>query len=148
MDILAIDHLLLSSVSFVLDSKILKEFCLNILTQYNSAIFSPSSGVVSHSVMPFQIVRRFLPGMLSKPHGHIVCVSSMLGLNAFSGVSDYAGSKAAVVRFTESLREELLADNAEHVNVTLVCPHHINTNLFAGCKVRSVTSCACGDLPA
>ena len=76
--------------------------------------------------------------MLELKHAHIVNISSMLCFEALAGVSDYAGSKAAVARLAESLDAELTNMGAFHIKTTAVFPYYINTKLFAGCRIRSV----------
>lgn len=53
------------------------------------------------------LTRRVLPGMLERRSGKIVNNASVSGYAFFPGASTYAGSKAGVVGFTESLRREL-----------------------------------------
>ena len=53
-------------------------------------------------------------------------------------VSDYCATKFAVAGFTESLRIELKSTpEADNVKVTLVCPYHVNTDLFKGFEMNS-----------
>src|SRR5207253_8379076 len=44
----------------------------------------------------------------------------------------YAASKAAVLSFSDSLREELRRTGREHVHVLTACPSFIDTGMFAG----------------
>lgn len=81
----------------------------------------------------FWLVREFLPYMQAKNRGHIVNVASVCGLQGGYKLTDYCSSKFAVVGFTESLRVELNVVNPNNqIEVTLVCPFHVQTKLFDG----------------
>ena len=55
----------------------------------------------------FVLVKELLPNMMENDRGHIVSVSSILGVKGLAGVSEYAASKAAVTSFMSSLRYEI-----------------------------------------
>ncbi|KAL3899322.1 MAG: hypothetical protein SGCHY_002124 [Lobulomycetales sp.] len=91
--------------------------------------------------------KAFLPGMLArktttfgkpdgKPQysgdGHIVNIASVLGLSGCGLVSDYCASKAGLVGFHESLRQELKDTG---VRTSLACPGMITTGMFTGVKM-------------
>jgi len=80
----------------------------------------------------FFTLKAFLPDMIKKNSGHIITVSSNLGLVGVAQLADYCASKAAVNSLHESLRFELdHLHKAPTVRTTLVCPGHILTPLFA-----------------
>lgn len=58
-----------------------------------------------HAVI--RLTRKILPGMLARGSGRIVNNASVSGKMFFPCASTYAASKAAVVAFTESLKQEL-----------------------------------------
>lgn len=68
---------------------------------------------------PMNVVRAVLPHMRRLQRGHIVNVSSVLGLRATPYRGAYAASKAALVAATDALRVELRREN---IDVSLVCP--------------------------
>ncbi len=68
---------------------------------------------------PFLLTRDVLDHMLPRGSGHIVQLSSIAGAVPFPGLSAYAGSKAALTHFTESLRLELKGTG---VGLTVVAP--------------------------
>lgn len=70
--------------------------------------------------------KAFLPMMLAQDEGHIVNVSSVLGLIAAPAASAYVTSKFAVRGFTESLTRELMPTN---VYASCVHPGGIKTNI-------------------
>ncbi|EKM79866.1 hypothetical protein AGABI1DRAFT_113127 [Agaricus bisporus var. burnettii JB137-S8] len=77
-------------------------------------------------------IKAFLPDMIKKKSGHIVTLSSVMGIVGSPQMTDYCGSKAAVRSLNETLRFEL--DNhykAPGIRTTLVCPGHTRTRLFA-----------------
>lgn len=78
-----------------------------------------------------QVTRAFLPGMIRRGRGHIVNIASAAGLIPNPKMSVYAGSKWAVVGWSESLRLELEA-KYHHLNVTTVTPGYIDTGMFEG----------------
>ena len=53
--------------------------------------------------------------------------------------ASYAATKAAVVSFSESMREELRIQGKHHVGVTAVCPSYVATGLFDGAKPARLT---------
>lgn len=81
------------------------------------------------------MTKSFLPFLLKRPEGHIVNISSMGGFLPVPGQSVYGASKAAVKLFTEGLQAELRNTN---VNVTLVYPGAISTNIIANSGVKAL----------
>jgi short-subunit dehydrogenase len=77
---------------------------------------------------PLMLTKAFLPGLLSRPEGHILNVSSMGAYAPVPGQSVYGASKAAIKLFSEGLRSELLTTK---VGVTIVFPGAIATNIAA-----------------
>ncbi|ODO09319.1 hypothetical protein I350_02919 [Cryptococcus amylolentus CBS 6273] len=79
----------------------------------------------------FWVLKAFLPAMLRKGQGHIITVSSLLGLLGAAQMSDYCASKAALISLHQTLRFEL--DNrykTPAIRTTLVLPAYILTALF------------------
>ncbi|MFK7973097.1 MAG: SDR family oxidoreductase [Bacteroidia bacterium] len=72
-----------------------------------------------------------LPSMIKRGRGHIVNIASAAGLIPNPKMSVYAGSKWAVVGWSESLRLEMEA-KYHHINVTTVTPGYIDTGMFEG----------------
>jgi NAD(P)-dependent dehydrogenase (short-subunit alcohol dehydrogenase family) len=68
----------------------------------------------------------FLPHLIDSGDGHVINVSSVLGLFSVPGQAAYNAAKFAVRGFTEALRQEMMA--AGHpVKVTTVHPGGIKT---------------------
>ncbi len=76
----------------------------------------------------------FLPKMVeAKRGGHIINLSSILGIYGAPSVTAYAATKFAVRGFSESLRSEL---EPFHIGVTAICPGMINTAIVADGRMR------------
>jgi short-subunit dehydrogenase len=75
---------------------------------------------------PLNMIKTFLPELISRPEAHIVNVSSMGSFTPVPGQTLYGASKAALNMLTEGLRSELKETN---VALTLVWPGAIGTNI-------------------
>lgn len=72
------------------------------------------------------LTKAVLPNMLLRGRGRVVAISSVVGYIGTPMRSAYAASKHALHGFYESLRAEL---DGTGVDVTLVCPGFIRTNV-------------------
>ena len=79
----------------------------------------------------------FVPKMIARGEGgHVVNISSILGIYAAPDVSAYAATKFAVRGLSLSLREEL----APHgIGVTAICPGMIATSIIDGGRMAGDT---------
>ena len=75
----------------------------------------------------------FLPAMIEQHSGHIINIASAAGLTPNPKMAVYAGSKWAVLGWSESIRNEM-GDQNTGVNVTTVTPSYIATGMFEGAK--------------
>lgn len=75
----------------------------------------------------------FLPSLIARPKAYLVNVSSMGAFISVPGQASYGASKAAVSLLTEALYTELRGSN---VNVTIVYPGAINTNITTNSNVE------------
>ncbi len=71
--------------------------------------------------------RAVLPHFKSHGYGKIIQLSGGGATNPLPRISAYAASKAAVVRFAETLAEEVLQD---HIDVNIIAPGALNTRLL------------------
>lgn len=71
------------------------------------------------------LAKAVLPQMLAKNKGHIVCISSLVGKFGTPFRSAYSASKHALHGYFDSLRAEL----PETINISLICPGFIKTNV-------------------
>lgn len=74
-----------------------------------------------------QMCQAVLPTMKARGKGKIIQISGGGATNPLPGLSAYAASKAAIVRFTETLAEEVRGDGIE---VNAVAPGALNTRLL------------------
>ena len=58
-------------------------------------------------VVPMELSRQVITGMVARRRGHIVNISSMAGAAVLPGLVPYAATKAALTHFTAGLRAEL-----------------------------------------
>ncbi|MEZ5216384.1 MAG: SDR family NAD(P)-dependent oxidoreductase [Ilumatobacteraceae bacterium] len=76
---------------------------------------------------PLLLTRRILPHLLARGSGHIVQMSSVAGAVPFPGMVAYAGSKAGLTHFTETLRVELKGTG---VGLTVAAPGPVDTDMW------------------
>lgn len=99
----------------------------------NDIVETMRSNLMSH----FWTVQAFLPDMLSLGEGHIVAVSSNLGLVGKSHFCDYSATKHGINGFMESLSDELRQmGKGGLIKLTTVCPAVINTGLSRAVETR------------
>lgn len=82
--------------------------------------------------------KAFLPVLKKMDHAHLVNISSVFGLIGVPTQSAYNAAKFAVRGFTESLREELLAEEST-VHVSCVHPGGIKTAIARNGRIRPMT---------
>jgi len=69
--------------------------------------------------------------MIESKEGHVVTISSVMGVTGSAQMTDYCASKAAVIALNQSLRYEL--DNryqTPKIRTSLICPGHVLTPMF------------------
>ncbi|MCP5424575.1 MAG: SDR family oxidoreductase [Gammaproteobacteria bacterium] len=85
------------------------------------------------------VARAFLPAMMKKGAGHLINIASAAGMIANPKMSVYAGSKWAVIGWSDSVRLEMEQMGHKNVHVTTVTPSYINTGMFDGAKAPLLT---------
>lgn len=78
-------------------------------------------------------VEALLPVLIEKDDGHLVNTASMTAL--VRGANMYSIAKHAVLAYTETIRSDLARRNSR-VQVSVLCPGIIATNLFLGSRNR------------
>jgi dehydrogenase/reductase SDR family member 7B len=74
------------------------------------------------------LTKYLLPHFIHRQQGHVVTITSLTGKFGTPYRSAYAASKHALHGFFDALRAEHWKDN---INVTMICPGFIKTNLSA-----------------
>lgn len=82
---------------------------------------------------PVEIMRRVLPGMLSRGQGRIVVVGSLTSFVPFPGNAGYCASKAALYSFVRSVRIELRGSG---VHLGMVMPGYTKTDMTTNLSTR------------
>jgi NAD(P)-dependent dehydrogenase (short-subunit alcohol dehydrogenase family) len=70
--------------------------------------------------------KAFAPMLRAQKAGHVVNIASMAGIVHLPQMGSYNAAKAAVVAFSETLRQEVVDDG---IGVSVVCPSFFKTNL-------------------
>jgi 3-oxoacyl-[acyl-carrier protein] reductase len=76
---------------------------------------------------PFYCIQAVLPGMIARRHGKIINLSGGGATGPRPNFSAYAASKAAIVRLTETLAEEVKPYN---IQVNAIAPGAVNTRML------------------
>ncbi|GAB0182382.1 epidermal retinol dehydrogenase 2-like [Grus americana] len=81
--------------------------------------------------------KAFLPAMIACNRGHLVSMGSVAGLLGVHRMSDYAGSKFAVIGMMEAIDSELYHAGKRGIKTTVICPYFINTELAKGFQTQN-----------
>ncbi|GAA4803010.1 SDR family oxidoreductase [Nocardioides caeni] len=88
-------------------------------------------------------MRRVLPGMVERRHGHVVNIASLAGKFPVPGLAVYNASKFAVVGLTAATRLEM----APHgVTLTAILPSAVDTDLASGFDMKPIPKVAPEDI--
>ncbi|WP_193509103.1 SDR family NAD(P)-dependent oxidoreductase [Cryobacterium sp. BB736] len=88
-----------------------------------------------NALAPMQVTRAFLPGMIERGReARILNVASAAGTLSNPRMAVYAGSKWAVIGWSDSVRLELVKAGHRHVKVTTFAPSYIDTGMFSGAR--------------
>lgn len=101
-------------------------------TDLNYAVKTFDVNLFSH----WYIMREFLPAMIRKNKGHIIPTCSVAGFVPGKNGAPYVGTKHAVNGYYHCLKEDL-RDSHSSVNVSIVYPGHIHTNMTANVDLTS-----------
>ncbi|WKX90978.1 hypothetical protein Q1695_009655 [Nippostrongylus brasiliensis] len=71
------------------------------------------------------MAKAFLPKMIERDRGHIVCICSLGGIVGAGQIVDYSASKFGAFGFQEALENEL--SSKSNIQFTTVCPSFIDT---------------------
>lgn len=85
----------------------------------------------------FWVIEGFLPHLIERGSGHIIGISSMVGLMAVKNLVTYCGSKFAVRGILEALTEEFKDDpKTSKINCTSIHPYMVDTGLCKNPVIR------------
>jgi NAD(P)-dependent dehydrogenase (short-subunit alcohol dehydrogenase family) len=85
----------------------------------------------------WNVLRAVLPGMRAAGSGHVINVSSILGLTAFPGWGLYCSAKFALEGLSDALAAEVAGDG---VRVTVVEPGYTRTDFLATSSLALASS--------
>ena len=91
------------------------------------------------------LTRLLLPGMLDRGSGWLLTVASMAGIMPAPYQAGYAGTKAFLLNWSESLREEV---RSRGVRVTALCPGMTDTEFFEAAGYRGTNKFTSSKMPA
>ena len=91
------------------------------------------------------LTRLLLPGMLERGTGYVLTVASMAGILPAPYQAGYAGTKAFLLNWSESLREEV---RARGVRVTALCPGITDTEFFEAAGYKGSNKFTNSKMPA
>lgn len=89
--------------------------------------------ILVHEYFILKTIKAVLPDMIESNRGHLVSISSVLGLLGMRGISDYCSSKFAISGLMEALHWEVADHN---IHITSVHPYLVDNQMFAGLKLR------------
>lgn len=83
--------------------------------------------LTTNLLTPMELTRLILPNMVNRNSGHIVNIASGSGKKGAPYNSIYSASKAGLIMWTDSMRQELVNT---HVGVSVVCPGYTKAGMF------------------
>lgn len=83
--------------------------------------------LTTNLIAGMELTRLLLPGMIARNSGHVVNIASGSGKKGAPYNSIYSASKAGLIMWTDSLRQELASTNVE---VTVICPGYTEAGMF------------------
>ncbi|MEH2069995.1 MAG: SDR family NAD(P)-dependent oxidoreductase [Nostoc sp.] len=83
--------------------------------------------LTTNLIAGMELTRLILPSMIAGNSGHIVNIASGSGKKGAPYNSIYSASKAGLIMWTDSLRQELADSN---VGVSVVCPGYTSAGMF------------------
>lgn len=83
--------------------------------------------LTTNLVAAMELTRLLLPSMISRNSGHIVNIASGSGKKGAPYNSIYSATKAGLIMWTDSIRQELASTN---VGVSVICPGYTQAGMF------------------
>lgn len=92
---------------------------------------------------PMNLVRKLLPGMISRKNGAVINISSVFGEVGGSCEVDYSAAKAGIIGFTKALSKEV---GPAGIRVNCVCPGVIDTDMNGDLSFDDIEA-LCEEIP-
>lgn len=73
--------------------------------------------IATNLLGPLSMIKNLLPSMLSRRSGMIISINSVASTTVFRGAAAYSASKAGLLAFTRSLRQEVRDHNVKVVDL-------------------------------
>jgi short-subunit dehydrogenase len=89
----------------------------------NYSLEDIQSVLTTNLLAAMELTRLLLPSMLERGNGHIVNISSLAGKKGVPYNSIYSASKAGLIMWTDSLRQELVGTG---IKFSAICPGYIS----------------------
>ncbi|MUG96447.1 SDR family NAD(P)-dependent oxidoreductase [Scytonema sp. UIC 10036] len=93
----------------------------------NYALNDIHSILTTNLLAPMELTRLILPNMINRNSGHVVNIASGSGKKGAPYNSIYSASKAGLIVWTDSMRQELTNTN---VGISVVCPGYTKAGMF------------------
>ncbi|CAJ0572236.1 unnamed protein product, partial [Mesorhabditis spiculigera] len=90
-----------------------------------------------NSMAHMWLAKAFLPAMMEKDNGHIVCIASAAALVGARTLVEYSASKFAAFGFQEALENEVYGLGKRRIQFTTVCPIFVQTRMLDDIPVSS-----------
>jgi len=91
--------------------------------------------VQTNMIAPMLLTRIVMPEMVNRKKGHIVTISSLGGKKGSPYSATYAGTKAGLIQWTSSIRQELKGTG---VSASVICPGFVSeSGMFAVYKKKA-----------
>ncbi|AKG23058.1 SDR family NAD(P)-dependent oxidoreductase [Calothrix sp. 336/3] len=95
---------------------------------FQNYTLSDIQGILGTNLLAgMELARLILPSMVARNSGHIVNISSGSGKKGAPYNSIYAASKAGLIMWTDSVRQELPDSN---VGISVICPGYTQAGMF------------------
>ena len=99
---------------------------------YNEEEGTLKKMIATNLYSAYHLTRALLPSMMKRKQGHIINISSIAALKAYSNGGAYSISKFAIMGFSKNLREEMKPFN---IKVTTVYPGAVYTSSWEGADI-------------
>ena len=124
--------------TFILEKKIPVDILINNAGSFiPGSVYNEEEGTLEKMIATnlysaYHLTRALLPSMMKRKQGHIINISSIAALKAYSNGGSYSISKFAMMGFSKNLREEMKPFN---IKVTTVYPGAVYTSSWEGANI-------------